>query len=141
MKITIEQAVAMFSVVKAVNLKESKNVTDKVTLLWMRLYPFNKKWVDLQADIQKEVEEIRKPFAEEMQSLSEEERKAKEQEINQKFQEKLNELPSVKGQTEMLKEVVEVDLPTITEDEFKSIASSFKSLAEVTPLYELLEVK
>lgn len=141
MKITIEQAVAMFSVVKAVNLKESKNVTDKVTLLWMRLYPFNKKWADLQADIQKEVEEIRKPFAEEMQSLSEEERKAKEQKINQKFQEKLNELPSVKGQTEMLKEVVEVDLPTITEDEFKSIASSFKSLAEVTPLYELLEVK
>lgn len=141
MKITLEQAIVLFNIVSKVNLSKADAAVGKVVSWTRKLYPFNKQWNDLQADIQKEIDEARKPFAEELQNLSEEDRKKKEMEIQYRFQQKVNEIPLVKTQPEKLKEIVEVDLPLLTDDEYESIAKSFEKMADSTPLLDYLETK
>lgn len=139
MKITVEQGVAMFNTIKNVNHNEAK--IDKTSLIWLRLYPIAKEWDDCQKAVQKDVEEARKPIIDEYQKLSEEERKAKEAEYNKKLQNAIGGLPSIKAQTEFLKQIREVDLPTLTEDELVAISkcSCFKTIGEAAPLFDLLE--
>lgn len=139
MKITVEQGVAMFNTIKNVNHNEAK--IDKTSLIWLRLYPIAKEWDDCQKAVQKDVEEARKPIIDEYQKLSEEERKAKEAEYNKKLQVAIGGLPSIKAQPEFLKQVREVDLPTLSEDELVAISkcSCFKTIGEAAPLFDLLE--
>lgn len=139
MKIKLGEAITLFTIAKKVNLNKAKEAIDKVTLWILRLYPIVKEWDTLQADIQKEIEEIRKPFVEEMQKMSEEDRKSKEQEINKNFQEKINELPLVKAQDVKIKEEKEVDLPLFDKDEIKAIMKSFDKLEDCLPLLDYVE--
>ena len=139
MKMTMEKAVNMFHTVKAVNYNEVK--LDQISLIWLRLYPFAKEWEDVSAAVKKDIEEARKPFDEEFGKLSEEERNgAKGNELNAKWREKLDSIPSVKAQPELLKKEIEVELPTITEDEFLKIAksSAFKSIGEAGIFFDLV---
>lgn len=139
MKITVEQGVAMFNTIKNVSHNEAK--IDKTSLIWLRLYPIAKEWDDCQKAVQKDVEEVRKPIIDEYLKLSEEERKTKESEFNTKIQAAVSGLPSIKAQPEFLKQIREVDLPTLTEDELVAISkcSCFKTIGEAAPLFDLLE--
>lgn len=139
MKITIEKAIGMFTAVKTVSYKEVK--VDKVSLIWLRLYPVVKEWENLQEQIRKDVEEAKKPFTDEFNALTEEEKKVKGADIDKKFREAINDLTSVKAQQTLLKEEREVDLPTLTEEEFLAISksSAFESIGDAGILFDLVE--
>lgn len=138
MKLTIDKAVGMFNAIKQVSYKEVK--LDKISLIWLRLYPLAKEWDDLQAQIRKDIDEARKPFSEEFKGLKEEERNTKGPDIERRFNEAVAALPSVKSQQAFLQEEREADIPTLTEDEFLAISrsSSFKSIGEAGILFELV---
>ena len=139
MKMTMTKALDMFHAVKAINYNEVK--LDQISLIWLRLYPYAKEWDDVSAAVNKDITDARKPFDEEFGKLSEEERNgAKGDELNAKWREKLDSIPSVKAQPELLKKEIEVDLPTLTEDEFLKIAksSAFKSIGEAGIFFDLV---
>ena len=138
MKITIEQALAMFSIVKQVSYKDVKS--DKISLIWLKLYPIVKEWDDAQMAANKDVEEVRKSFEAEVANLSEEEKQSKMQDIDRRFREAVDALPSVKAQPALLKEEREADIPTITEEEYIAIThcECFKNIGEVAPIAILI---
>ena len=134
----MEKAVNMFHTIKAVNYNEVK--LDQISLIWLRLYPFAKEWEDANKEKEKDIEAVRKPLLEEYNKLSEEEKKAKGPELDRKFNEAVNGLPSAKALPELLKKEIDVDLPTLTEDEFLKIAksSAFKSLGAAGIFFDLV---
>ncbi len=134
MKITIDQALGMFEAVKKVSYKEVK--LDKISLIWLRLYPVMKEWDDAQIARNKDIEEARKPFTAEIEALKEEERAAKMPELDRKFREAVDALPSVQALPKLLKEEREVELPNLTEEECLAISkcSTFNTIGEVAPL-------
>lgn len=138
MKMTMEKAVSMFHAVKSLSYKEVH--LDQISLIWLRLYPFAKEWDDVDAAVRKDIEEARKPFTAEIGALKEEEKEAKMPDIDRRFRDAVNALPSVKAQPELLKKEIEVDLPTLTEDEFLKIAksSSFKTIGEAGIFFDLV---
>lgn len=139
MKITIGKANALFATIRKINVKEFKS--DKTSLLFLRLYPLHKELADLDAEIQKDIEEIKKPLVEELNALKPEEREAKQPDIDRRFGEAVDALPSVKSRPDLFNKEVEVELPLLTADEYSKLAQNtgFSTIGETEILLDLVE--
>ena len=146
LKTTLEKALDIFKISTKAVVKGNKALSDKITLLWYRLYKYDEEFKTAVRKRDEDAKEINKSFSEEInaiQALEEKEKNEKMNDLNRRFNEKVSELASEKALPLILKKEIEVELPTFTLADLDKIREieGFEALESVSPLHPLVEVE
>lgn len=136
MKIKFSDALGIFTLVRDLNAKEIADIA--VTKIYLKTLAVARQFDDAKLKAEEDQKPIIEKYQKEVASLSEDEKKIQSADIEKRFSEEINSLVSVKALKELPESVVDLDIPTISEELYYKIAGTLKKVGDSYPLVQLI---